>query len=120
MFGYIKVSRVEKKEFTKHFISGSEVKTLIIWNFQEKRQETVLIDHKRPIYSVALASDDKCIITCFSHRIGLWNLQKRKIKAFISDYADRRNDIAIKSAVKSSIIVLVSTVYEFGTSKVKN
>ena len=47
----------------KYIISGSKDKTVRVWNFFEKTQETVLVGHKSYVKSVAMTSDKKFIIS---------------------------------------------------------
>ena len=47
----------------KYIISGSEDKTIRIWNLLEKRQETVLQGHLNGVDSVAVTSDNKYIVS---------------------------------------------------------
>ena len=46
----------------KFIISGSYDNTIRIWNFFEKRQETVLLEHSSTVNSVAVTSDNKFVI----------------------------------------------------------
>ena len=45
----------------KYIISGSTDKTIRIWNFIEKTQETVLEGHTYSVWTVAVTSDENVL-----------------------------------------------------------
>ena len=67
----------------KYIISGSEDKTVRIWNRSEKRQEAVLKGHTDYVLTVAVTSDNKYIISgcggCeYDNVIIIWSLLEKK------------------------------------------
>lgn len=96
-----KVNSVVITNDSKYIISASEDKTLIIWNLHERRQETALLDQKKPIFNVTLSDDDNYILTGSLHKIGLWNLRKKKLKAFFRDYTGKNHGIVRKNESKN-------------------
>ena len=64
----------------KYIISGSEDKTVRIWNRSEKRQEAVLKWHTDYVLTVAVTSDNKYIVSgCeYDNVIIIWSLLEKK------------------------------------------
>ena len=63
----------------KYIVSGSADKTVRVWNFMKKTQETVFKGHSSTVTSVVATSDNKYIISGSSDKtIIIWNfLDKR-------------------------------------------
>ena len=57
------VTSVVATSDNKYIISGSSDKTIIIWNFLDKRQEAVLKEHSETVLTLALTSDNKYIVS---------------------------------------------------------
>ena len=63
----------------KYAISGSDDKTIRIWNLLEKSQETVFQGHTLSVWSVALTSDNKYAISGSKDKtIRIWDLFEKK------------------------------------------
>ena len=60
----------------QYIVSGSDDKTIRIWNLQKRQVEAVLSGHSDWVTGIAITSDNKYIVSC-SHdkHLGIWNLQ---------------------------------------------
>ena len=69
----------------KYVVSGSEDKTIRIWNLLEKRQETVLQGHTSPVLTVAVTSDNKYIVSgSLDKTIRIWNLLEKRQETILN------------------------------------
>ena len=68
----------------KHLNSGSDDKTVRIWNLLENKQEIIFKGHTKGILQIAISSDNKYIISSsLDKRIRIWNLKKRRIRCIL-------------------------------------
>ena len=74
---------------SKYIVSGSYDCTIRIWNFQEKRQETVLRGHTDCVSCVVITSDNNFIISgSYDYSIRIWNLLERRQETVIEGHDD--------------------------------
>ena len=60
-----------------------------IWNIQDKTQEAVLNGHTVDVYSVAITSDNKYIVSGgWDNTVRIWNLQNRKQEVVFTNFDD--------------------------------
>ena len=72
------VFTVAVTEDDKYIISGTDDKTIRIWNLLEKRQESVLEGNTDSIKCVAVTSDYKYFVSgSVDKTIRVWNLLKK-------------------------------------------
>ena len=62
--GHLKrINSVVVTSDNKFIISGSEDRTIIIWNLLEKNQEAVLQGHTDSVYCLAITRDNKYVVS---------------------------------------------------------
>ena len=65
-------------------VSGSDDKTVRVWNLLEKRQEAVLEGHTSEVSSVAITSDNRFVVSGSSDKtVRVWNLLDQNTKSMI-------------------------------------
>ena len=75
--GHKKITCISITSDNKYIISGSNDKTVRIWNFQNKRHN-YFRGHNKEVTSIALISSDKYIVSGSSYStIRVWNLKSR-------------------------------------------
>ncbi|OMJ70397.1 hypothetical protein SteCoe_31644 [Stentor coeruleus] len=80
-----------------YIISGSNDKTIRIWNLLAERQsELVLKGHESRVSSVAITSDDKFIVSgSWDKTIRLWDMQKKCQEGIFLGHEDIINVVAV-------------------------
>ena len=69
-----------------------------IWNLQDKTQEAVLQGHSWLVYSVAITSDNKYIVSGGDDKtVRIWNLQDKTQEVALQGHTEYVNSIAITS-----------------------
>ena len=67
--------------------TGSD-NTVRVWNLQKKRQEFVLKGHTGCVKSLAIAHDNKYVVSgSDNNTVIVWNLQERRIEAVLEGHA---------------------------------
>ena len=70
----------------KFIVSGSNDKTVRIWNFWTKNQEGVFIGHLSWVRTVAINHDDRFVISGGGDKtVRVWNLMEKKIETVFED-----------------------------------
>ena len=73
----------------KFIISGSYDQTIRIWNFLQKRQETVLQGHLNAVTSTVVTTDNKYIISgSLDKTIRVWNLLGKKLETTLQGHSN--------------------------------
>ena len=66
---------------SKYIVSASTDKTIRLWNFHEKTQESILYDHTEWIRCVVITRDNKYIISGGDKTVRIWNLKDKTEEA---------------------------------------
>jgi serine/threonine protein kinase len=76
--------------------SGSDDKTIKIWNLNNKKEIRTLKGHSNTVYSVAISLDGKIIVSGSSDKtIKIWNLQTGQLINTLYGHKDFVNSVAI-------------------------
>ena len=88
----------------KYIISGSDDRTIRIWNLLEQRQEGVLEGHFAEVLSVAVTSDNKYVISgSDDNTIRIWNLLERRQETILQGHVNFVNSVAVTSNNKYAV-----------------
>ena len=80
----------------KYAISGSNDKTIKVWNLEEKREEFTLTGHSSSVTSVAISKDGKYIISGSSDKtIKIWSLEEKREELTLKGHSFNVNSFAI-------------------------
>ena len=78
-----RVTTVTKTRDNKYIVSGSDDKTIRIWNILQKTQESVLQGHTSSVLTLAVTSDNKYIVSSSKdNKIRIWKLLNKLQKHF--------------------------------------
>lgn len=81
-------------------VSGSDDKTIRIWNLIEKRQEVVLCHHTKPAPSVAITYCDNYIVSGGNdNTLRLWNLKFNRQEKFLQVIQEEYTVLQYRQAI---------------------
>ena len=84
---YNEISKVLITSDSQYIITSSRDKTIRIWNFQNKRLETILKGHGGGISCIAITSDNNYLVSGSSdNKLIIWNLQTRTQESILGGH----------------------------------
>ena len=109
----------------KYIISGSDDKTVRIWNLVENKQEAVLEGHTDSVYSVAVTSDNKYIISgSDDETVRVWNLLEKKLEAVLleneNDFSSVRPFNLLEKKEDAVVQGYLDTIWNVAVTSDKN
>ncbi|BAZ29595.1 serine/threonine protein kinase with WD-40 repeats [Cylindrospermum sp. NIES-4074] len=88
----------------KTFVSGSDDKTIKIWNLQTGELKSTLTGHSNSVYSVAISPDGKTFVSGSGDKtIKIWNLQTGELKSTLTGHSNSVYSVAISPDGKTFV-----------------
>jgi serine/threonine protein kinase len=88
----------------KTLVSGSNDKTIKIWNLQTEELKSTLTGHTDLVNSVAISSDGKTLVSGSNDKtIKIWNLQTEELKSTLTGHTYWVYSVAISSDGKTLV-----------------
>ena len=104
------ISKVLITSDSQYIITSSRDKTIRIWNFQNKRLETILKGHGGGISCIAITSDNNYLVSGSSdNKLIIWNLQTRTQESILGGHTHFIRSLDITR----DDLYIISTSFDF-------